>query len=317
LLADVAALISTGQVFPRQPQPSTDDETRKRITAIAIAGYPAVLLDNLTGRLGYPSLDAALTCGGMWSDRILGESTHGAWPLRTVWWATGNNVALGGDTIRRTLHVRLNSNLERPEDRSDLRYANLRSWIRTHRPRLVRACLVVLKAYYVAGRPVDAALPAWGSYEPWSDLIRQCVVWLGLPDPAAGREELRSRADVDRGAVATIIELLARLTSAGNGIPAAKLLEEAGRCEDLLSALCELLPPKDSESLPNARRVGAKLRQLRERIIDGRYVDAVQDRTGSALWLVRSAAAGFAGGAGHDSTRAKSRTGDHQDNGNF
>ncbi len=38
-------------------------------------------------------------------------------------------------------------------------------------------------------------LKPWGSFEAWSALIRQAVVWAGSPDPAATRTELTSQAD--------------------------------------------------------------------------------------------------------------------------
>ena len=48
-----------------------DAEQRKRITALAIEGATLVLIDNIVGNLGGPSMDAALTATE-WSDRILG-----------------------------------------------------------------------------------------------------------------------------------------------------------------------------------------------------------------------------------------------------
>jgi len=53
--------------------PRDDDECRKRITAIALAAEPAVLIDNIVYGLGCASLDAALTAT-TWQDRILGRS---------------------------------------------------------------------------------------------------------------------------------------------------------------------------------------------------------------------------------------------------
>lgn len=72
-LADTISAILTGQQMPSTTMPSKDEEVRKRITSIALAGEPMVLLDNVVGWLGSPSLDAAWT-KTYWEDRILGRS---------------------------------------------------------------------------------------------------------------------------------------------------------------------------------------------------------------------------------------------------
>jgi putative DNA primase/helicase len=106
-LVDACEIIANGRPIPRTPQPRDDDELRKQITAIAIAGAPAVLIDNVTGKFAYRSLDAALTCNGYWAERILGRSERREWPLRTVWFLTANNASLSSDTLRRSLPIRL------------------------------------------------------------------------------------------------------------------------------------------------------------------------------------------------------------------
>ena len=101
LQTDAVAVITTGRPMARMSLPRDDDETRKRITAIALAGEPLVLIDNINGTLGNASLDAALTATS-WSDRILGETTMASGiPLYSTWFATGNNVAIAADTARR------------------------------------------------------------------------------------------------------------------------------------------------------------------------------------------------------------------------
>jgi len=68
LLMDAAAVVATGREMPRMSAPNDDDEFRKRITAVALAGEPLIGLDNLNSILGCDSLDAALTATS-WSDR--------------------------------------------------------------------------------------------------------------------------------------------------------------------------------------------------------------------------------------------------------
>jgi hypothetical protein len=128
LLTDATSIIIAGRPMARMSLPHDDDETRKRITALAIAGEPLILVDNLpAGGFGSPSLDAALTATS-WSDRILGQTAMASGiPLYATWYATGNNVILVGDTARRVVHIRLESPEENPEERADFHHPDLRS----------------------------------------------------------------------------------------------------------------------------------------------------------------------------------------------
>jgi len=94
LLADVAGLVVSGRQMDRISPPATDEEMEKRITALALAGAPLALIDNVVHTFGWASLDAALT-GRTWNSRILGQSRMtGSLDLAATWYASGNNVAL-------------------------------------------------------------------------------------------------------------------------------------------------------------------------------------------------------------------------------
>ena len=125
LLVDSWSTIFNSRRMARMTIPKNDDECRKRITAIAMANESLVLLDNVTGSLNLPSLDAALTATS-WNDRVLGKSElTGEIPLYTIWYLTANNVLIDADTARRTVHIRLESPEERPEERSDFHHLDL------------------------------------------------------------------------------------------------------------------------------------------------------------------------------------------------
>jgi hypothetical protein len=303
LLADTASIIVTGRDIARMAYPQDDDETRKRITAIAINGDQIVLIDNIIGGLGGAALDAALT-GSTWKDRILGRSEIVEMPLITTWAATGNNVAVIGDMGRRVCHVRLHSTLEKPEERDDIEHKNLRQWVRVERPRLLAAALTMLSAYCRAGRP-DLKLKAWGSFENWSDLVRQTIVWVGLPDPGDTREELQRASDREASALRAIIEGWPEIDPDGAGLTAAKVIDRLEKTPDgydlLRSAVLELCPAQGGK-LPGARSLGNKLRHLRGRNVGGKAIDC-RDSHGTALWFVQqigptAAVTGCSGGSG-------------------
>ncbi len=188
LAVDCAGIIATGERLATASYSHDDAEMRKAITSIAMAGDRAVLLDNIGGSFGVPCLDAALT-STKWKDRVLGGNQTIDLPLLVTWYATGNNVILAGDIPRRICHVRLNSPEEALEEREGFHHADLRNWLHREHPRLLAAALTILRGYIAAGRP-DMKLKSWGTYEEWSALVRNALVWLGLPDPGATRQEL-------------------------------------------------------------------------------------------------------------------------------
>ena len=139
LLVDCIALIVLGRVLGRTAYPDDDDnEMRKLILSIALEGDRAVLLDNLAGSLGCPSLDAALR-SITWEGRVLCTNNKPRLPLLTVWFATGNNISVLADTGRRIANIRLEAPDERPEERTDFKHPELLEWVRSNRPRLLAA----------------------------------------------------------------------------------------------------------------------------------------------------------------------------------
>jgi hypothetical protein len=170
LLLDCIARIITGERFTIATYTHDEDELRKRITSLAMSGERLVLFDNLDGKFGNATLDAALT-GTSWEDRILGVNRMAKSPLYMTWFATGNNVAIAADTARRIGHIRLDSPCERPEEREGFRHPDLLAWVGAHRVELLTAALTILRGYVAAGRP-DMKLSAWGSFDGWSRLVR-------------------------------------------------------------------------------------------------------------------------------------------------
>ncbi|MBM3266311.1 MAG: hypothetical protein FJZ01_01570 [Candidatus Sericytochromatia bacterium] len=197
LLAGLSGSIALGRSPAVMPPTRDADEQRKQITTIAMAGSPLVVLDNLTEPLGGSVLDAALTAES-WRGRVLGANREWSGPLRAVWYVTGNNLRFRGDFTRRAIPIELRTALERPDERpeTEFRHPDLMAWVREHRPALVAAVLTIARAYFAEGLPPQGLAPI-GGFEGWSRVARNALVWLGLPDPAAGRQEVRATADPD------------------------------------------------------------------------------------------------------------------------
>jgi putative DNA primase/helicase len=113
--------------------------------------------------------------------------------------ATGNNLVLAGDLTRRSLICRLDPKCEQPELRSFDFDPVARA--KELRPRLIVAALTILRAFHLHGRP--SGLPPLGSFEQWSRLVRDALLWLSLEDPAKIIQAVRE-ADPELRALKTV-----------------------------------------------------------------------------------------------------------------
>ena len=299
LLADIVAVLCTGRRAPVLAI-RDDTETEKRITAHLCSGKRVVLLDNVSGTLGGPALDAALTAD-VWSGRVLGQSTLVEVPNRATWIATGNNVAIRGDLARRTLRCYLDVETERPEERRDFAHADLVGYVRAHRGRLVAACLTILRGYVVAGRPPVGVSPM-GSFGEWSRSVRSALIWAGLVDPCETMVEIRQGADRDLDAWSTVLSAWWTLHGS-RSMTVPDIVEDLGRqvfdsVDDpdtiearkaLKEALVELAGGRTGDL--NPRRVGWILARYRSRIVDGRRLMRGAKGKSGRKWEVREISA--------------------------
>jgi hypothetical protein len=289
LLADMIAVIATMRSMGRTAFPGTDEELEKRITSIALAGDRLILFDNVEAGqpFGGASLDSALT-GTTWKGRILGrnEMTPDL-PLHTVFFATGNNLLLKGDARRRVIPCRLETGEEKPEERENFKYPNLLEHVRDNRPRLVCDGLTILRAYAVAGGPQES-LPAFGSYEAWTRLIRQAVFWLMGADPWATRENLRA-SDPALTNLSALLEGWAELPGGKTGVTIGemlRMLNDPNHRDEFLTLRGALMEWSRNDKLPGTGAIGYKLRSFRRRVVEGRSMDAETGHGGIQRWRV-------------------------------
>jgi hypothetical protein len=265
------------------------EELRKKITSLAMEGERLVLLDNLAGAVGNDVLDMALTAD-RWKDRVLGVNKVFDGPLNVTWYATGNNVQLHADTSRRCSHCRIETPHERPELREDVKYKDLRAHVREHRGPLLSAALTILRGWFAAGKPRQN-LPPWGSFEGWSGVVREAVVFAGLPDPGETRLALQTTADSDVMTMSAMIDALERMDPHRKGVTAAGIIDAVRKpCdpppdwfEDLRSAVEELCGKLDG------RVLGYRFRAFARRNFGGRMIDRAPSvsSNNSVRWVVR------------------------------
>lgn len=294
LLADLYGAIVTGKSLPRRTAPDDPAEWRKTITSIAIAADPIILIDNVTRMLRSDALDAVLT-GTAFRDRLLGRNEEIALDVRTLFVATANNAMISADLVRRSLHVRLESQVERPEQRSGFRFPDLLGEARENRAKYIRAGLTILRAYALAGRPAVELRPM-GSYEDWTRVVRAAGVWAGLPDPASTQDALRSDAEPEHEELGALlrawhehygeraVSTSAVLTELRRHVDVLGI-DSLGHVRDALTTLCDCAPGE----LPTPRRLGNELRSLRGRIVNGLMVVPADRGVDGRAWRVRAA----------------------------
>ena len=176
LLIDAIGIAATGRGVPCTSYPKDDSEAAKVVTAHALASTQVIHLDNLNEGQAYGSgpLDSALTATEV-NNRILGLSKNtGPIELRACWFLSGNNLTPAKDAYRRWLVINLQTNMERPEERADLTFPNLRQHLKENRASIVHDALVILRAHAHAGRPANGWAPL-GSYEDWDGIVRGSV----------------------------------------------------------------------------------------------------------------------------------------------
>lgn len=298
-LADLASLIAFGRQSAKKPLTTQDEELRKTITTVVMEAIPSVLFDNIDVRLGGASLDLVLT-SEIYSDRILGVSkSTGDVAMRTVWGATGNNVEFGSDVARRVLPIRLFTDLEYPELRSEFKHKDLVGWVVENRPELAIAALTILRAYFAAGCP-EQANGTWGSFDNWSRIIRGALVWAGAADPLSTRE-FATGSDESKNLLRMLVAGLEEADPNGTGLTTKEIerltshrIDESPTCPILQEAVAQICGSRF-----NSRRFGKKLHSFKGRNIDGKKITSTATTGGVSRWTVKEVGKGFGGCSGY------------------
>jgi hypothetical protein len=193
LLTEVIAEITTGKPAHLQTAPSSDDEWRKSITSTLMNGPSIVVIDNVDNMLKSRSLSQMLTAR-IWVDRMLGQSKMLHLPQTAAWFATGNNIQMGGDIARRAYWIRLDAEVARPWLRGGFKHNPLIDWVREHRSDILSKLLIMVRAWFVAGRP-QANVLLLGSFNEWCRVIGDILAFAGVDGFLGNASQLYDNAD--------------------------------------------------------------------------------------------------------------------------
>ncbi len=261
----MAHVLATGRSVDPTTLPSREEEVRKKLTAILLAGPPVVLLDNIDRTLDSASLAAVLT-RDRWSDRLLGQSAVVSLPNRAVWVATANNPAMTRELRRRCCRVRLDAGVERPWLRAGFRHLDLAGWVVANRAALLSAALTLVRGWLADGAPHGAV--TLGSFTAWAQVVGGILDHAGVPGFLEDRDAPIEPDDPDQDLWQAFV---ARWARAHGRRPV------DGRTLVALAVEAGLWPAEAAGSASEAARFGMALSRRRDRIFGGHRLTVRRD----------------------------------------
>jgi len=174
----------------------SDEELRKSITSVLADPAGTVIFDNLAeGTVIDSPVLARLITDRTWADRLLGKNTTASYANDRLWSATGNNLLLGGDMATRTVLVRLDPKMPRPEERTGFAIPNLDDWIlRPANQRKVLWHLLILVIDWTHnGAPREHGI-TMRQFTPWAEAVGGFLTHHGLKGFLGNIENVR---DID------------------------------------------------------------------------------------------------------------------------
>lgn len=209
-LARAALMPGVGDVAMSPGAGKNEEEWRKQITSALLSGAGAIVFDNLSGTLDSPALASALTTG-TWSDRMLGKSQTVTLPVRNAWVATGNNLDLSDEQVRRVVPIFLEPRGSTAAERQTgaFRHPDLLGWAQSNRKALAQAALTLVSHWLEGEAHADesgmfsrmpgaspvAGRKTLGSFTRWGQVIGGLLESCGVPGFLENRQRLRDEAN--------------------------------------------------------------------------------------------------------------------------
>ena len=278
LLAEVALLPAYGREPAATPEARSSEEWGKLLTSVILAGAQAVFLDNVARPLEGSGMATALTQSN-WSDRLLGVNRTIDAPIRCLWVATAKNPITSAEIARRCCLIRIDPNMEHPEDRTGFRHPHLKRWIREHRAELLTAAITLVRNWVEQGRPLWSKRRK-GSYEAWGEVIGGILDAAGVPGFLANEQDMRESAPEAVAMIAFVQEWALRH---GTGNVSAKDLwpiastpdDEKEKSDQHLNLLAGLLGDRNERS--RRTKLGTILRKHVDAVFAGYKIRAAKD----------------------------------------
>ena len=281
LLVDIPSLLVSGQIAPVISQGRNEEELEKRLGTSLMSGDTIINIDNCGHTLESDFLCQALTQQRL-KIRVLGHSRQVETPINAAIYATGNNLVIANDLVRRSLLCAIDAKRERPElRRFDF---NVVETIHTNRGRLVAAALTILRAWHAAGEP-SLAEP-YGSFGDWSRRVREPLIWLGHADPCESVVKVRDN-DPARTALGGVLAQWKEVLGVSNRRTIQQVISAALVNSDLHSALVSVAG-NQSGLLISSERLGRWLHKVEGKIVNDLRLIRDGNEHGHWLWKLQA-----------------------------
>lgn len=242
--------------------PTSSEEASKLVLSVMMTSPAAICFDDMTtDGIAYGAINSLLTSDAI-SGRVLGASKMASAKTASLIMGTGNNIKPQRDMARRVVTIYLSP---RVETITSLRYEGqpLKA-VERERERYVTYALTIIAAYVAAGSPV-VDVPSIASFDDWSTLCRQSLIWLGQPDPARSLiEQVNDDPDMQ-----VFGDLLVSWYDRFGDRPTMvrTVLDRSNDDAELRNALMEL--PVSERGIVNPSKFGRHLARHANRIIGG------------------------------------------------
>jgi hypothetical protein len=284
LLANLACLIVHGTKLIGKGWTADEAENEKRLYAALLAGEHSYFADNI--KMGLPfggEAIAAILTQDRWAARKLGKSEQTPVSTRAIFYATGVNLTFTADVVRRALKCRIEPGVDHPENRP-FDYDIAAETLANH-PRLLAAALTIVRAYVVAGFPMQGKFTPMGSFGDFDRLIRGALLWLGLADPLETQRDIES-VDPEIDTLSRGLELLEAVFGE-RAFQVKDIAASTGKVKSdaqtaLLDWVRDTTPPARDAGVINTKALGHYLKSKRGTPRDGRKLTIVMAGTAQA-----------------------------------
>jgi hypothetical protein len=278
LLTDVLLWPALGCRPAKMTEGNTEDEWRKRLFAKLLQGSFVICVDNIRRRLDSAALASALTEMFV-EDRLLGFSRIARVDARRILVFTGNNLRMSDEVGRRTIQIRLDPQMERPETRNAFRHPDLRGWMARHRAAVVHAILTAYQAWAVAEYPQSRRAQTLGSFEAWAQVIGSLLDSLDIPGFLSNLSDAQTTTDPDELIWKSVLAAW-WITHEGREIGVSELWTLLQANPDILAGL----DLGDGSETALRTRLGLRLVAMRDRVFDGRRLENARSVQGANRW---------------------------------
>jgi putative DNA primase/helicase len=212
--------------------------------------------------------------------RILGLSRQIEVSVSALFTATGNNLTVGTELVRRTLLCELDAGVARPELR-EFNF-NPKAMFRERRGELVAAGLTVLRAGRVT-KPQSVSAPL-GGFEMWSSWVRDTLRWLDRADPCRSQGQLYENDPLREEHTAVVIAWRDAL-GIGSKLRVQQIVERANLMQELRNALLEVAEERSRPGFISLKRFGWWLKGVDGKVSDnGLRIVRAGSADGYPLW---------------------------------